>query len=574
MSIGVINFKKILKENITIHSEIFFLLSEIVKEFPLKTFFNVSLILLATFSEAIGIGLLIPFLEILLNNNLDNISVFSTKVLNFLESYNLKIEVGSFLFLFGILLACKHSLNFFALWQMNKVWADFTAISRKKFLHNLINIKPNYLKNFSHGSLIDVINRETLSTGYIYVHICKIITAILQAIVYIGFSFLISWKISLISVFISLFVFIFLNKIIILTKKLGLKNTITFSQFNRIFSDFLNSFKIIKIEQFQQKINSYLSQEINKLAVDSKKLSLYKEGTVASQNIFFTFFLLFGIFIVLVKLEMSIEKVGLLGILFLRITQCLSTIQKYLQSIFSYIPLNKRLNDLNRNLINEKESKRNYTINFRNKIELKKICYSYSTNKVLQNVSLKINKNDRILIKGPSGSGKTTLLDVISGLLHDYKGEITVDNKKYNFSVKGFKKNLISYIPQEVFLYNDSIINNITNKKKYHKRDLEKILQTSQSNEFIKKLPLKYKTIIGDKGGKLSGGQRQRIAIARALFNKPKILILDEATSNIDMKTEEKIISSLIKDFELTLIIVSHRKNLNKFSNKILDLKK
>ena len=123
-------------------------------------------------------------------------------------------------------------------------------------------------------------------------------------------------------------------------------------------------------------------------------------------------------------------------------------------------------------------------------------------------------------------------------------------------------------------MYNDSIINNITNKKKYHKRDLEKILQTSQSNEFIKKLPLKYKTIIGDKGGKLSGGQRQRIAIARALFNKPKILILDEATSNIDMKTEEKIISSLIKDFELTLIIVSHRKNLNKFSNKILDLKK
>ena len=85
MSIGIVNFKKILKENIIINSEIFSLLSEIVKEFPLKTFFNVSLILLATLSEVIGIGLLIPFLEILLNNDLNNISSFSAKIITFLE---------------------------------------------------------------------------------------------------------------------------------------------------------------------------------------------------------------------------------------------------------------------------------------------------------------------------------------------------------------------------------------------------------------------------------------------------------------------------------------------------------
>ena len=110
--------------------------------------------------------------------------------------------------------------------------ADFTYISRTKFLNNLINVKPNYIKNFSHGSLIDVINRETLSSGFIYTNICKIITAILQGAVYIAFSFFISWKITFISVFISLFVFIFLNRIVILTKKLGLDNTITFATLN------------------------------------------------------------------------------------------------------------------------------------------------------------------------------------------------------------------------------------------------------------------------------------------------------------------------------------------------------
>ena len=565
-------FKKVLKENIRLIDEMLSLMSYIVKEFPLKTFFIAGLVLLATFSEAIGIGLLFPFLDILLNKDLDNISAFSTKIINFLESYNLKIEVGSFLFIFGILLTCKHLLSFFALLQVNKVRADFTAESRKKFLNNLINVKLNYIKNFSHGSLIDVINRETISLGVIYTNICRIITAIFQSIVYIGFSFFISWKISLISLLISLFVFIFLNRIIVLTKELGLDNAITFSKFNRIFSDFLNSFKIIKIEQFQQKINSYLSKEINKLAAYDKRYALYKEGTVASQDIFIILMLLFGIFIVLVKLDMSIEKAGLLAILFLRITQSIATMQKLVQPIFFYIPFNKRINEINRNLFNEKELKKNYNINFNNKIELKKINYSYSNKKVLQNVSLKINKGDCILIKGPSGAGKTTLVDIISGLLHDFKGEIIVDSKKYNFSKKGFKRNLISYIPQEVFLYNDTIISNITNKKKYNKNDLEKVLEASQANEFINKLKLKYHTLIGEKGGKLSGGQRQRIALARALFNKPKILILDEATSNIDIKTEEKIINSIIKNFKLTLIIVSHRRNLQKFSNKVFNL--
>ena len=129
-------------------------------------------------------------------------------------------------------------------------------------------------------------------------------------------------------------------------------------------------------------------------------------------------------------------------------------------------------------------------------------------------------------------------------------------------------------MPQEGFLYNDTVINNITNKKKYTNNQLQKVLEASQLNKFINQLQFKFNTIIGDKGGKISGGQRQRISLARALFNKPRILILDEATSNIDMKTEEKIIKSIIKNFKLTLIIVSHRKNLNKFSNKIINLRK
>ena len=569
-----INFQKILKENIKVKTEIFTLLLEITKEFPLKTAFNVSLILLATFSEIIGIGLLIPFLEILLNNDTGNISSFSSKILILLENYNIKLEIGSFLILFGILLGSKHLLNFLALWQIRSVFADFTSLSRKKILSNLLNVKPNYLKNFSHGSLIDVINREATSIGHIYIYTCRILNSILQSFVYIGFSFFISWELSLFSLVVSIFVFVLLNRIVFLTKKLALANTITFSKFNKFFSEFLNSFKIIKIERLQKKIKFHLSNEIKKLALNEKRFGLYREATVASQNIIFTFFLLFGIFILLVKLEMSFDKVGLLCILFLRITQCFATVLKFLQGISAYLPLNTRVNKINNVLLKEKDLLRKNNIDFKNKIELKNINYSYSTKKVLKNLSLSIKKGDRLIIRGPSGVGKTTLLDIISGLLYDFTGEIIIDGKKRNFLINGFKKNIIHYVPQEGFLYNDTVINNITNKKKYTNDQLQKVLETSRLNEFINKLQFKFNTIVGDKGGKISGGQRQRIALARALFNKPRILILDEATSNIDMKTEEKIIKSIIKNYKLTLIIVSHRRNLNKFSNKVIDLRK
>ena len=104
---------------------------------------------------------------------------------------------------------------------------------------------------------------------------------------------------------------------------------------------------------------------------------------------------------------------------------------------------------------------------------------------------------------------------------------------------------------------------------------MNKILNISHISQFISKLPLGLKTIVGEKGSKLSGGERQRIAIARSLLSNPKILILDEATSNIDIKTEEEIIKSIIKNYKkITIIIITHRRNLHKYANKIFTLKK
>ena len=130
---------------------------------------------------------------------------------------------------------------------------------------------------------------------------------------------------------------------------------------------------------------------------------------------------------------MSIDKIGLLGILFLRITQSFALFQKSLQAIAIYMPLYKRVNEINKSLLNKKDLIKNNNLSFKNKIELKNINYSYSNKKVLKNISLVINKGECLLIRGASGVGKTTLLDIISGLLDDFNGDIMIDGKKCNF---------------------------------------------------------------------------------------------------------------------------------------------
>lgn len=225
----------------------------------------------------------------------------------------------------------------------------------------------------------------------------------------------------------------------------------------------------------------------------------------------------------------------------------------------------------------ETESK---PIHFKNSINLEKISFSYEINKpIISNLSIKINKGDFVAISGVSGQGKTTLLNIISKLIDPHTGNITVDKtlitntNKYNY----FK--LITYLTQKPFIYEGTILDNLLfNDKKYNVEKLNRILTSLELLETIEKLPNKFETYIGNEGNNLSGGQLQRLCIARAILNKPEILILDEATNNLDKETEAKVLNYLkgySQKTNTTIISVSHHFENNKdlFNNKLnLDL--
>ena len=211
--------------------------------------------------------------------------------------------------------------------------------------------------------------------------------------------------------------------------------------------------------------------------------------------------------------------------------------------------------------------------------EIKDLNYRYPGTKknILTNVNLTIKYGEAIAIIGSSGAGKTTLLDVILGLLTPYSGKVTYNNLDLKDYIYDWRSQ-IAYLPQEVFLVNDTIASNIAlgiDKDQIDQNKLIKAIKSSQLSEFIDDLPIKTDTVIGERGINLSGGQKQRIALARAFYFERNILIFDEATSSLDYETEKQIINQIeLLKKNKTIIIISHRHETIKFVDRVYNIDK
>lgn len=236
-------------------------------------------------------------------------------------------------------------------------------------------------------------------------------------------------------------------------------------------------------------------------------------------------------------------------------THSIDTILNDVQKLESYRKLNPTVSE---------KADREQRIEIKDHIELEDVSFRYpdSSDYAVENISLKIPKNHAVAFVGVSGAGKTTLADVILGLLEPQEGTICVDGENIYKDVQKWQHN-IGYIPQSIYLLDDSIKRNICfgmDDKDIDTEQLQTVIETAQLSELIETLPHGVETLVGERGVRLSGGQRQRIGIARALYHNPQLIIMDEATSALDNITEKYVIDAIEKlKGEKTIIMIAHR---------------
>ncbi len=411
----------------------------------------------------------------------------------------------------------------------------------------------------------------------LFLNFLQVFSSFIIASLLISFLILINWKIALIIIVVFTFSYVIISRYV---KTTLLKN-----------SKKIGQLEVDILQDLQESLGSIrdiiLSSKYDLLIKKYRELDQRLRFTRA-QNIFLGFFpryflesmgLLVMSFCILFFTinDASVELIfPTLGAFALGSQKLLPTLQ---QAYYGWVTLKsfsnsssiiiKKLNSLNQ--LDQFAKPINKQHSLENNIQLKNVSFQYNKSSplVLKNVNLIIKKGEKIGILGKSGSGKTTLVDIIMGLLPPSSGKVLIDGIDiYEPKNKYFLRlwrNSISHVPQSIFLINNSIEQNIAFTSSRDNIDLKAIISASkkaQLHDYVSSLPLKYKTLIGEKGIRISGGQRQRIAIARALYKKSKVLIFDEATSALDNSTENKIVNSLDNfSNQFTSLTISHRVN-------------
>lgn len=496
----------------------------------------------------------------------NNIMFYLQEQIAVYGEYKVLLMIGGFVILMSFLF---NFISYFAYWVRIPIRTGISRDLRKDTYNKITNMPIYAFSKENRGDFVSRMTNDVEEADYgIGTTLDMFIKDPIQIIVYIITMIGMSSQLTLYALVMIIVVCLFVLCLGQVMQRISFD-----AQNNRggILSIFEQTLGILPI------IKSFNAQQLFQKKFD--KLNLYSQKVFNKQNRFYslawpsTDFLITVIIVLMLCLggkmillgTSTINPavfIGFLGVLYSIIPpirdmmKCTFGIRKAMASV---VRLNKILN-----INDEINHKGNSIFNLTNGIpvfEVKDLTFKYDTEFILNKVSFKIHKSQKVAFLGAIGSGKSTLISLLMQFHNNYDGTILIsekDIKTYNINTI---REHIAYVPQNPMLLNDSIKNNITlNNKIYTEYDIRIAAKQVHIHDFISTLPDKYETIIGDQGCNLSGGQKQCISLARAVIKDAPILIMDEGTASLDPQLETNVMSSLINDMrEKTMIIISHK---------------
>ena len=547
-----------------------------------QIFFLIIISLTASLTDLIGIVSILPFLSVLINPEL----IETNRIILFIKS-ELNLNNKDLTIFFGLVtlfsLFINQTMKVLSQYYKDYVFENyFKETSFKVFNYYLSQSYSNYLVSSSANMFQKIlVGMHNIIVGYIG-PIFAIFQNLFTTLIIIFFLLLYEPAVTLIiSFFLAAFYLLLFKKIKNKIGDLGKIVPSFFSSSSKVITDAFGSFKEIKINNNK---NFFLSNYLDKLKLYTGaniKINLYSYIPSALIEVF-----LFGLILVVAvfiagKFESLYHLIPLLGLLAMALKRIMpSMFQIYTNMIqikYNSAYFDQLFGDYYNASITYSSmgaKKKIIERSLEKKINFHNVSYQFQNakSKSLSKINTQIRKGEFIGVAGESGSGKTTFIDLLLGLLKPNSGKIMYDNnnlainRNQILNIKG-----IGYAPQRGYLLDSSIGANVAFGKFNYKK-VKRACEIAEISSFIEKnLKKSYNTIIGENGVRLSGGQIQRIIIARAIYNHPELIIMDEATNSLDSNTEKKIFNNIKKNFKSsTRILITHRLNTLKYCDKII----
>ncbi|PFL17470.1 multidrug ABC transporter [Bacillus cereus] len=535
--------------------------------------------------EGVGIILLIPMISMTGIINIGEENTFIAPVSRFLQDFPKTTSLVSILGIYILIVLGQNLLQRNITLRDARTQQVFVRRLRIETYSMILKAKWSFFLEKRKTNLITILTTELARVSYGVNLILQLLAAILFTFIQVGIAFLLSPQIT---IFVLVFGLLFLVASRVFIKKariLGGKTSELAKDYLSGITDHFNGIKDIKsntleasrldwLQSITKKMNN---EQMEYMRIRSNSQLFYK----VSMAILIAFFLLLSVSI----FKAQPAQLLLIVLIFSRLWPRFMTIQSNLEQLAASIPAFKSLWELQGECIEAIEiqdihhQKHIKPICIEQGIECKDIYFRYNKKEhlyALQNINVQIPINSMTAIVGHSGAGKSTLIDVLMGLIQPEKGQVLIDGTPLTSENLLALRRAISYVPQDPFLFNASIRENLLMiEPNANEEQIWTALDFAAAAEFVRMLPKGLDTLIGDRGVRLSGGERQRLVLARAILRQPSILVLDEATSALDAENEVKIQSAIERlKGTMTIVVIAHRLSTIRNADQVIVLGK
>ncbi|PEJ69053.1 multidrug ABC transporter [Bacillus wiedmannii] len=535
--------------------------------------------------EGIGIILLIPMISMTGIINIGEETTFIAPVSRFLQDFPKTASLVSILGIYILIVLGQNILQRNITLRDARTQQAFIRELRLETYSMILKAKWSFFLEKRKTNLINILTTELARVSYGVNLILQLLAAILFTFIQVGIAFLLSPQIT---IFVLVFGLLFLVASRVFIKKariLGGKTSELAKDYLSGITDHFNGIKDIKSNTLEasrldwlQFITKKMSNEqMEYMRIRSNSQLFYK----VSMAILIAFFLLLSVSM----FQAQPTQLLLIILIFSRLWPRFMTIQSNLEQLAASIPAFKSLWELQEEckeaieMQDIHQQKHIEPIRIKQGMECKDVYFRYNKQEslyALQNINVQIPINSMTAIVGHSGAGKSTLIDVLMGLIQPEKGQVLIDGTPLTTDNLLSLRRAISYVPQDPFLFNASIRENLLMiEPNASEEQIWSALNFAAAAEFVQTLPKGLNTLIGDRGVRLSGGERQRLVLARAILRKPSILVLDEATSALDTENEVKIQSAIERlKGTMTIIVIAHRLSTIRNADQVIVLGK